>query len=440
MKRIIIENGTIVTMNARREIIKGSVLIENGIIKKIGRMKPPDHEGAQKISAENRIIIPGLIQTHVHLCQVLFRNHADDLELLDWLKLKIWPFEGAHNASSIRASAQLGLAELIKGGTTTILDMGTVRHTDYILEQIENSGMRAFCGKAMMDQCPDAPPGLRETTDESLRETERLIRTWHMKAGGRIRYAVAPRFVLSCSERLMKEVNDIAAEHQLIYHTHASENRDEVSAVRTQTGMDNITYFRHIGIMNERLCLAHCIWLSDEEMAMIRDTKTKVLHCPSANLKLGSGIAKIPEMLNSGITVSIGADGAPCNNNLDAFHEMRLAALIQKPRLGPTSLNAEQVFTMATISGATALGIGNEAGSIEVNKKADIAILDLNQPHCQPFENIYSQIVYSAKSADVETVLIDGKVVMKNRTLKTLDEEQILADARSELKKLMKRL
>lgn len=440
MKRTIIQNGTIVTMNARRDILQGSVLIENDRIKKIGRMKPQDFEGAKIIPAEKLTVIPGFIQTHVHLCQVLFRNHADDLELLDWLKLKIWPFEAAHNPHSISVSAQLGIAELIMGGTTTILDMGTVRHTDHVFEQIEQSGIRAFCGKAMMDQCGDAPKGLQEKTDASLKETERLIKTWHNRANGRIRYALAPRFVLSCSERLLKEANAIATDRQLLYHTHASENRDEVAAVKQQTGMSNIGYFDHIGIMNERLCLAHCIWLSDEETEMIRRSKTKVLHCPSANLKLGSGIARIPEMLDAGITVSIGADGAPCNNNLDAFHEMRLAALIQKPRLGPTAMNAEQVMAMATINGARALGVEPETGSIEINKKADIVLLDLNQPHAHPFENIYSQIVYSAKSSDVQTVMIDGKIIMKNRELKTLDIEKVFAVASIELRKLFKRI
>lgn len=440
MKRILIQNGTIVTMNARRDILQGSVLIENDRIIKIGRLNPQDFENAKIISAEHLTVIPGFIQTHVHLCQVLFRNHADDLELLDWLKLKIWPFESAHNPRSISVSARLGIAELIMGGTTTILDMGTVHHTDHIFEQIEQSGIRAFCGKAMMDQCAEAPKGLQENTGASLKETERLIKTWHNSANGRIRYALAPRFVLSCSEKLLKEAGAIASDHQLLYHTHASENRNEVAAVRQQTGMSNIGYFDHIGIMNERLCLAHCIWLSEEEMELIRKSRTKVLHCPSANLKLGSGIARIPEMIDSGVTVSVGADGAPCNNNLDVFHEMRLAALIQKPRLGPTAMNAEQVMTMATISGARALGIEQDTGSIEINKKADLVLLDLNQPHAHPRENIYSQIVYSAKSSDVQTVLIDGKIIMKNRELKTLDIESVMAESTHELKKLSKRL
>lgn len=440
MKPIVIQNATIVTMNDRREILHGSILIENDRIRKIGRLKPQEYEKATIVPADDKVVIPGFIQTHIHLCQVLFRNHADDLELLDWLKLKIWPFEAAHTSASIAVSAQLGIAELIKGGTTTILDMGTVRHTDTVFEQIEQSGIRAFCGKAMMDQCPEAPKGLQETTHDSLRETERLIKTWHRRADGRIRYAAAPRFVLSCSEALLKETHALTEHYQILYHTHASENKNELQAVRQQTGMDNIAYFHQLGITGPRLCLAHCIWISEEEMNILKISETKVLHCPSANLKLGSGIARIPEMLDHGITVSLGADGAPCNNNLDMFREMRHAALIQKPRLGPTALNAEQVMAMATINGAKTLGIEMETGSLEPGKKADLVILDLNHIHCQPAENIYSQIVYSTTPMNVQTVLINGKIVMKNRELKTLDEKQITAKAKSELKKLLKRI
>ncbi|MBL7959068.1 5'-deoxyadenosine deaminase [bacterium] len=439
MKRII-KNGKIVTMNAAREVLRGDILIEDATIKKVGRLNRSDFENAKTIDASGLIVSPGFVQTHVHLCQTLFRNLADDLELLDWLKLKIWPFEGAHSPQSIALSARIGLAELIKCGTTTIMDMASVHHTNQIFEEIEKSGIRAICGKAMMDDCAGAPRSLTESMRWSIDESLRLKKDWHGKSNGRLQFAFAPRFVLSCSEKLLCEVRDIAADEKLIIHTHASENRSELDEVVRRYQKSNIEYFHHIHLTGERLCLAHCIWLNSNEMDILQETLTKVLHCPSSNLKLGSGIAPVPEMLDRGITVSLGADGAPCNNNLDIFQEMRLAALIQKPRVGPKSLTAENVFAMATIQGARTLGMEKEIGSIEPGKNADLVLMDLENVHSMPEENIYSSIIYSARSTDVKTVIVDGKVVMKNRELRTIDEQQVVKNIRPQIKKLLNRI
>lgn len=438
--KTLLRNATIVTMNARKDVLKGDILIDGCRISAVGRVSKELSQKARLMDATDRVVIPGFVQTHVHLCQTLFRNLADDLELLDWLKLKIWPFEGAHNPASIALSARMGLLELIQGGTTTIMDMETVHHTDHVLEEIERSGMRAVCGKAMMDECPGAPRHLRETTRWSLQESLRLWKDWHGHANDRIRIAFAPRFVLSCSEGLLHDIRDAAAASRQIIHTHAAENRHELDAVVRRCGKPNIEYFHSIRLTGDRLCLAHCIWLNDREMGILSDTATRVLHCPSSNLKLGSGVAQVPEMLARGISVSLGADGAPCNNNLDMFQEMRLAALIQKPRLGPRSITAEQVFEMATLGGAKALGWEQDIGSIEIGKKADLVVLDLNQPHVLPSENIYSQIVYSAKSTDVRTVLIDGRVIMKDRTLRTISDEDVYSRIRTELRRLLRRM
>ncbi|KAB2880398.1 5'-deoxyadenosine deaminase [bacterium] len=439
MKRII-KNGKIVTMNAAREVLRGDILIEGDRIEKVGRLNRSDFENAKTMDASELTVSPGFVQTHVHLCQTLFRNLADDLELLDWLKIKIWPFEGAHSPQSIALSARIGLTELIKCGTTTIMDMATVHHTDRVFEEIEKSGIRAICGKAMMDDCAGAPKSLTESMRWSIDESLRLKKDWHGKSNGRLRFAFAPRFVLSCSEKLLCEVRDIAAEEKLLIHTHSSENRGELDEVVRRYQKSNIEYFHHINLTGERLCLAHCIWLNSNEMDILQETQTKVLHCPSSNLKLGSGIAPVPEMLDRGITVSLGADGAPCNNNLDIFQEMRLAALIQKPRVGPKSLTAEKVFEMATIQGARALGMEKEIGSIEPGKKADLVLMDLENVHSMPEENIYSSIIYSARSTDVKTVIVDGKVVMKNRELRTIDEQQVVKNIRPQIKKLLNRI
>lgn len=440
MALTLIKNGTVITMNSARDIVKADILIDGAIIRKIGKIRVPSGSRVRVIDAQGCIVAPGFVQTHIHLCQTLFRNLADDLELLDWLKLKIWPFEAAHNPASIRLSAEMGLTELIRGGTTTIMDMGTVHHTDHIFEAIDRSGIRALCGKAMMDDCPGAPKGLIETRAWSVEESLHLMRYWHRRSDGRLRFAFAPRFVLSCSEELLCEVRDLSEEYGLLVHTHASENRGELAEVIKKCGTPNVEYFHDIRLTGERLCLAHCIHLNETERHILRDTGTKVMHCPSSNLKLGSGIAHVPELLGLGVTVSLGADGAPCNNNLDMFQEMRLAALLQKPRLGPRSITAEEVYTMATLGGAKTLDLSDEIGSLETGKRADLIIMQLDEIHSRPEENLYSQIVYSAKSTDVRTVVVDGKVLMKDRRMVTLDDESVRHRIGPELKKLLNRI
>ncbi len=418
-KTILIQNALIVTVNPQMEIIKGDILVSGKRIITIAEhIDPPADE---IFDAEGYIVTPGFVQTHIHLCQVLFRNLADDLSLLDWLKKKIWPFEAAHSEDSIRISARLGIAELFLSGTTTIMDMGTVRHQDTIFEELAKTGMRAVAGKTMMD-FGERPAGLQETTAESIDASLKLLDRWHGFDEGRLQYAFAPRFALSCSEDLLRKTADLASEHGVLYHTHASENIDEAELIRQRFGVSNIQLFDKIGAADGNLCLAHCVWTDSADRQLLKEKDIKVLHCPSANLKLGSGIAPIPDYLDQGLTVSLGADGAPCNNNLNIFQEMRLAALIQKPLAGAQSMPAEQVFKMGTINGARTLGLEKEIGSIEPGKRADLTFIKINQVHAIPFDNIYSKLVYSAQSADVEHVMVDGKWVVRSRALQTIDE------------------
>ncbi|WP_026476209.1 5'-deoxyadenosine deaminase [Alkaliphilus transvaalensis] len=430
MSKILIKNGTIVTMNKEREIFKGDLLIEGNLIKEVARKI--EIEEAIIIDAEGKVVIPGLIQTHIHLTQTLYRGQADDLELLDWLKERVWPLEGSHTAESNYISAKLGIAELIKGGTTSIIDMETVSHTEAAFEAIIESGIRAISGKCMMDYGSGLPASLMEKTEDSIDESIKLLKKWHGKGNGRLQYAFTPRFVVSCSEALLIKVRDLAIEYDVMIHTHASENRGEIELVQQDRGMRNINYLHHLGLTGEKLVLAHCIWLDDEEMKILADTGTKIAHCPNSNLKLASGIAKIPELLKMGANVSLAADGAPCNNNLDIFQEMRSAALIQKARLlSPTVMPAHQVFEMATLGGAKAMRMENQLGSLEKGKLADVVIMDLNKLHIGPnYEaDIISQLVYSASASDVETTIVDGKILMVNRELQTLNEKEIMTEA-----------
>ncbi len=435
MRSLLIKNGTLVTMDKQRRIIRGDILIEENKIKEIG--DSISCEADRVLDATGKVVIPGLIQTHIHLTQSLIRNQADDLELLDWLRERVWPLEAAHTAESNYLSAKLGIGELIKGGTTAIIDMETVNHTEAAFEALYESGFRAIAGKCMMDYGKGVPEALMERPQESIAESVALLKKWHNKGNGRLQYAFAPRFVVSCSEELLKKVGVLAKEYDVMVHTHASENQGEIKVVERDRGMRNISYLHHLGLTGERLILAHCIWLQEEEMKLLADTGTRVVHCPSSNLKLASGIAKIPELLSMGVEVSLGADGAPCNNNLDIFQEMRSAALIHKARLlDPTIMPAETVFEMATLGGARAMGMEDKLGSLEVGKLADIAILDTRVLHMAPNNegNIISQLVYSARSSDVVATIIDGRIVMEERELKTLKEKAIIEESTRLLK------
>src|SRR5512140_218383 len=447
MPRTLITCGTIVTMDATRRIVRdGALLLTDNRIERILTREELDRLGqfdGDRVDAGSLTAIPGFVQTHIHLCQTLFRGLADDLELLDWLRTRIFPFEHAHAPSSMYASARVGLAELIRSGTTTIMDMGSIHHEEEVFRAVEESGIRAFVGKAMMDVNEIFPP-LCEPTADALASTVRQAEAWHHASGDRIRYAVAPRFVLSCSEALLKEAHAITRSIPgVLFHTHAAENRKEMEKVRARCGAGNVEFFEQIGILDAASCLAHCIWLDEHEMDLLASRRAKVLHCPSSNLKLGSGVARVPDMLRKGITVSLGADGAPCNNTLDMFQEMRHAALIQKPLHGATSMIARTVFELATCGGAAALGLEEEAGSLEPGKNADIVLLDLGQawnPAAETDDMVYSSCVYSGSPANVRSVMVDGRWLYLDGTLTAFDEQEALHSARREAQALLERI
>ncbi|MCD1257513.1 5'-deoxyadenosine deaminase [Paenibacillus athensensis] len=441
MGGLYIRGAQIVTMNDREDILFGDVRIENDRIVHVGTPVAPQPDD-RIIEAAGKVLIPGLIQTHIHLCQTLFRGQADDLELLDWLSKRIWPLEAAHDEESVYYSALLGLGELIRSGTTAIVDMETVHHTDYAFQAMAQSGIRAISGKVMMDFGTEVPLALREQTQDSVDESVRLLEKWHGYANGRLQYAFCPRFVISCTEELLLQVRERSRHYGVKVHTHASENRKEIEIVEAQRGKRNIAYLAHLGLTSPDLILAHCIWLDEEEKEILRRDRVKVSHCPGSNLKLASGIAAIPELLTRDIALSLGADGAPCNNNLDMFHEMRLASHIQKVQHGPRTMEAKTVFRMATRGGAEVMGLERDIGSIEPGKKADLVLLDLNDYHTYPSAqvDIYGRLVYSATRADVVMTIIDGRVVMENGVVLTLDKATVLREANRSIERLLRRL
>jgi len=424
---LLVRNATILTMNAALDVIEGDVLVRNGRIEAVGNAA--DTRADRVINAAGSYLLPGFIQTHVHLCQTLFRGYADDLALLDWLKRRIWPMEAAHTPTSLAASARLAAAELLLGGTTSVLTMETVHDTDAVFEALEPTGLRAIVGKCMMDADSAVPPRLLERTAQSIDESLALAARWNGRANGRLRAAFAPRFAVACSRALLEGVAALSSERGLIVHTHASENRDEIALVKSLTGQANVAYLNGVGLASPRLCLAHCVWVDESEQRLLAQRDVKVLHCPGSNLKLASGIAPVAAMRARGISVSLGADGAACNNHLDMFAEMRLAAGLQAITAGPGSLGARDVLTMATREGARALGLEAEIGSIEVGKRADLIMIDRDRPHLATAPNPFSAIAYSARPADVRTTIVDGELLVDDFRLTRADLAGLVAEA-----------
>lgn len=444
-KTLIIPKAIVTADSADQIFFNHAVEVVDDCITKISPVSECDLNNfvGEVYADEHSVLTPGFVQTHVHLCQTMFRGLADDHKLLDWLQLKIFPYENAHDKKSLALSARLGIYELINGGTTTLLDMGTLRHQEIIFEELISSGIRAAAGKCMMD-INSLFPAFKNNTDEELKETEKLAAEFHNKSNGRIKYGFAPRFVLSCSEKILSETFEMMKDFPgAVFHTHASENKSEITEVRKLTGKNNIEYFYALGLLNSSSVLAHCIHLNDNEINLMKNNSVNVSHCPSSNLKLGSGIANIPRYIKEGINVSLGADGAPCNNNLSALNEMRLAALIQKPIHGPTAMDAKTVFRMATINGAKSLQLENKIGSVEVGKKADLILINMEKSHqsLSP-ENLYSSIAYSSIASDVSAVMINGKWRKKNSRMSDdfLPEEKLYRDSQKELKNLLKRV
>ena len=425
-------------MNDRFDIVEGDVSIRNGHIAAIGSSPAGDHH--HTIDARGGFILPGLIQTHIHLCQTLFRGYADDRPLMDWLRQRVWPMEAAHTPSTLRAAARLATTELLTTGTTAALTMETVHDTDAVLEAVEESGLRAVVGKCMMDSSLEAPQRLQEPTRASIDESLSLRKRWHGAANGRIHTAFAPRFAVSCSRELLEAVASLSHDQHALVHTHASESREEIAIVRQLSGgMNNLEYLAHLRLASPRLCVAHCVWADDAEQSLLAEHQVKVMHCPGSNLKLGSGIAPVVEMRKKGITVSLGADGAACNNRLDMFEEMRLAAVLQAIRHQPGVLPARDVLWMATRAGARTLGLEREVGSIEVGKRADVIVVDRERTHQTPGPDPYSTLVYAARGTDVTTTIVDGELLVENGKPLRVDPGQVIAEARQAARDLVLR-
>jgi cytosine/adenosine deaminase-related metal-dependent hydrolase len=419
-------------MDPRATVLEGvDLLVEGG---RIARIAPsiPAPAGARTLDAIGAYVLPGLIQGHVHLGQTLFRGLAEERRLLAWLRERIWPLEAAHDDESAYWSGLLGAAECLLGGTTTIQEIGIGPEADALLAAIAESGLRAFAGKCLMDQGEGLPARLAEETEACLAETEALADRWHGAGDGRIRYALNPRFVLSCSPALLEGVRDLAERRGFPVHTHALEQRDETALVRRLFGgRDEIELFGDLGLLDGDLRIAHGVWIRPRHYAELARRRFSVCHCPGSNLKLGSGIARVVRLRGAGIPVSIGADGPPCNNRLDPWEEIRLAARLQALREGPGALPGVEALRLATSEGARALSLDSEIGTLETGRTADLTVVALDRPELAtaPQVDPHDRLVYGASPAAVRHVVVAGELLVEEGRLTRLDLDEILREA-----------
>lgn len=413
-QNILIKNTTIMG----NEIKKGSLLIEDDKITIINQ-KLNSRDANTVIDGDGKVLIPGLVNTHTHLPMTLMRGLADDLILDTWLNDYIWPTEANLNGDHCYAGAKLACAEMIKSGTTTFNDM--YFFMDDVAKAADETGMRGNISHGMLDM------GDEEKRKAEYKETLRIIDKCHNTAGGRIKVSLGPHAPYTCSTELLNWVRKKANQLDLRIHIHVSETEFEVKQIIDTYGCRPFEYLDEIEFLRDDVLAAHAVWLSESEMEILKDKGVKISHNPTSNMKLASGTSPAAKMMDKNINISLGTDGAASNNNLDMLEEMKIAALQQKVNtLNPTVLKAEEVFKMATINGAAALGMEQEIGSIEVGKKADLALINMKAPHIAPYRHPISHLVYSANGADVDTVICNGQILMRERELLTMDETALI--------------
>src|SRR5712691_3045662 len=424
---LVVLGGTIVTMDEGRRVIEdGGIAVARGRIVAVGTRSEIGNRYAprQTVDATGRMIIPGLINGHTHIPMTLFRGLADDLDLQDWLTKYIFPAE-AKNVSEefVRVGTRLGLAEMLRGGTTTYCDM--YYFEDAIADETSKAGMRGVLGETIID----FPVADNKTNAEAMAYAERFVNKW--KGNSLVIPAVAPHAPYTVSEEHLKAIRAFSDRTGAPIVTHISETKREVDDSIKAKGASPIDYLNRIGFLNNRVIAAHVVWPTEEELGLLKKLGVGIVHNPQSNMKLASGVAPVPEMLKEDLPVGLGTDGAASNNDLNLWEEMETAAKLHKLyNLDPKVLTAEQAFEMATIRGARALHLQREIGSIEKGKRADLAIVDLDALNQTPFYNIYSDLVYATKATDVRTVIIEGRVVMRDRRLLTLNEAAIKTEAR----------
>lgn len=420
---LLVTGGIVVTMDAAGTCIAdGGVAVASDRIAAVGEAAVMKHWTAPRvIDARGGIIMPGLINTHTHAAMTCFRGLADDLPLMDWLQEHIFPAEARLDEKKVYRASLLACAEMIRSGTTTFCDMYLFE--DAVARAASTAGMRAVVGEVLYD----FPSPNYGDLERGFAYTEQMIDSW--QDDPLITVAVEPHSPYLCAPELLQRAAGLAGKHGIPLVIHVSETRSEVQQMKSRYGRTPVGFLAEHGILSANLLACHCVVLTEEDLESLQSNGVKVAHNPESNMKLASGIAPVPEMLGRGICVGLGTDGCASNNNLDLFLEMSTAAKLHKvSTLDPTVLDAETVLRMATIDGARALGIGGTTGSIEKGKAADIIVIDTEQPHLTPMYNPISHLVYAAGGGDVTDTIVNGRVVMENRRLRSLDVEKVMDD------------
>ncbi len=421
---LLIKNGMILTMNAGLQIIKkGAVRVRDGVIVSVGKDAADCSQDAQtrEIDAHGGIIMPGLINSHTHAAMTLFRGLADDLPLMEWLNDHIFPAESRITADMVYRGTLLACAEMLLSGTTCFCDMYLFE--EEVAKAAAKVGMRAVVGEVLYD-FPSPCYGL---LDKGFEYVSTMMEKW--KNNPLITVAVEPHSTYTCAPELLKRAADMARTQQVPLVIHVAETCNEVKLIEEKYGKTPVKFLADLGVLGPNVVACHCVHLTPEERTLYRQFDVKVVHCPESNMKLASGVAPVPEFLAEGICVALGTDGCASNNDLDLFLEMDSAAKLHKVfSMNPEAVNATTSVQMATINGAKALGLDGIIGSLEPGKRGDIIVVDTRSPHMVPMYNPYSQLVYSARGSDVITTIVDGKVLMENRNLTTLNVDQVMDD------------
>ncbi len=419
--RILIKNATLVTMNDDRDILeRGDILVEDGTIKAVAPVIDPGSEPVKTISAGGKVVIPGLVNLHNHAAMSLFRSYADDYPLMEWLETKIFPAEARLTPEDVYWGTALALLEMIRGGTTTFVDM--YYFMDETARACLEGGIRAFLCQVFIENHDNRGQA-------GLRDAIRFIENWDTRANSRITPILGPHAPYTCPPEFLKRVLKETEHINTPIHIHLSESRFEVEASLEKHGKTPVALMNDIGMFDRPVLAAHCVHLTDEDIEILASKQVGISHNPGSNLKLGNGIAPLKKLIERGAKVGLGTDGPASNNNLDMFEEIRLAGLVQKGfHENPTYITAEEALALATRGGAEALRL-DDLGIIREGARADLAVIDFNRPHLQPRNNVVANIVYSASAGDVDTVMVDGKILYEQGNFLTLDEERIYYEA-----------
>ena len=421
--KILLENISILPVSDEPITIeKGYIVIENEVIKEVGEGLAPQGDYEKVIDGTNKIVLPGFINTHTHAAMTLLRGYADDLPLMEWLEQKIWPLEAKLTPEDIYWGTMLAIVEMIKSGTTAFTDM--YFHMDEVAQAVQQSGIRAFLARGMVGVGPER--------DQAITNSIELHKKWQGAANGRITFMLGPHAPYTCPPEYLTKVINLAKDLDSYIHIHVSETLTEFNDIKNQYGKTPVQHLKDLGLFDQRVIAAHCVHLTEDDMKILYENRVGVAHNPESNMKLASGIAPVPQLLDMGIPVSLGTDGASSNNNLDMLQEMRTCSLLHKVNtMNPTVLPAHKALEMATRNGAWGLGVPEQIGQIKAGMKADMILVSLSEANMTPRYDIMANLVYAAQASDVDTVIINGNIVMENRIIKTFDEKEVLVKARA---------